>query len=78
MSHAEAVEQLAPTMGDVAGWYVDGLATLAEHPQAVVPTVEKVSGRPGTTFASWARAKRGRVLLTSSQEAEPLASSCRA
>ncbi len=56
VTHAEAVDQLAPTMGEVAGWYVDGLAALAEHPQAVVPTVEKVTGRPGTTFATWARA----------------------
>ncbi|MGW0228964.1 hypothetical protein ACWDWO_11675 [Actinopolymorpha singaporensis] len=45
-----------PSAGRASSRLVDGLATLARHPQAVVPTVEEVTGRPGTTFATWARA----------------------
>ena len=49
-----AVEELAVDMGEYARWYVEGLASLAEHPQTAVRTVEQVTGRPTTTFASWA------------------------
>ena len=55
VSRDEAVEALTPEMGEYAGWYVDGLAVLAEHPQAAVGTVAAVTGRPATTFAAWAR-----------------------
>jgi uncharacterized protein YbjT (DUF2867 family) len=55
LSHADAVEQLRPSMGEFAEWYVDGMAELAEHPQTAVPTVAELTGRPGTTFAEWAR-----------------------
>jgi uncharacterized protein YbjT (DUF2867 family) len=54
VSHAEAVEQLTPAMGEYARWYVDGAAELVKHPQQVSPTFEEVMGRPGTTFAQWA------------------------
>ena len=33
---------------------LDRMARLAEHPQRAVPTVEEITGRPGTTFAEWA------------------------
>jgi hypothetical protein len=46
-------------MGEYAGWYVDGLAVLAEHPQATVEPVTAVTGRPATTFAEWARRNAG-------------------
>jgi len=42
-------------MGEFATWYVDGLAQLTEHPQPAVPTVAEIIGRPGMTFAEWAR-----------------------
>jgi hypothetical protein len=46
-------------MGEYAEWYVDGLALLAAHPQRAVQTVAELTGRPGTTFASWAAANAG-------------------
>jgi uncharacterized protein YbjT (DUF2867 family) len=54
-----AIEQLAQVMGEYAEWYVDGLALLAAHPQRAVQTVAELTGRPGTTFASWAAANAG-------------------
>ena len=56
VTHAEAVARLEPTMGEYAGWYVDGVALMARHPQQAVPTVREITGRPGTTFAEWAAA----------------------
>jgi uncharacterized protein YbjT (DUF2867 family) len=55
VSRAEAVAVLTPELGEYAEWYVDGLAVLAEHPQRAVDTVPRVTGRPATTFAEWAR-----------------------
>jgi hypothetical protein len=60
VSRDEAVEALTPEMGEYAGWYVDGLAVLAEHPQATVEPVAAVTGRPATTFAEWARRNAAR------------------
>jgi uncharacterized protein YbjT (DUF2867 family) len=55
VSPEQAVAERAPTWGEEAArWYVDGLAQLREHPQAAVPTVEQVLGRPAVTFARWA------------------------
>ncbi len=55
VSRAEAVDQLAATMGENAGWYVDHvLAPSVENPSIVTRVVEGVTGRPATTFASWA------------------------
>lgn len=54
LGHADAVRDRLPTMGEYAEWYVDGMATLARHPQRAVPTVEEIIGRPATTFAEWA------------------------
>jgi hypothetical protein len=31
-----------------------GIAQLVTYPQRAVPTVAELTGRPGTTFASWA------------------------
>lgn len=56
LTHEAAVEQLSSSMGEYAAWYVDGLAELARHPQRAVPTVEEITGRPGTRFAEWALA----------------------
>jgi uncharacterized protein YbjT (DUF2867 family) len=52
----EAVAELTADMGEHAGWYVDGLAMLAEYPQPAVPTVAEITGRPATTFLEWAQA----------------------
>lgn len=54
VSHDEAVAELTPDMGEYAGWYLDGMAQLVQHPQAVSPTYAEVMGHPGTTFAQWA------------------------
>ncbi|KUL41095.1 NAD(P)H-binding protein [Actinoplanes awajinensis] len=54
LPRAEAIAQLEQAMGEYAEWYVDGLAALAEHPQAAVPTVAELLGRPAITFQEWA------------------------
>ena len=54
LTHEQAVEQLSAVMGEHAAWYLDLMAQLTEHPQRAVPTVEEITGRPGTTFAEWA------------------------
>lgn len=57
VSRSEAVELLAVTMGENAGWYVDNvLAPSVAGSAQVTNTVEEVTGRPATTFAAWARA----------------------
>lgn len=57
VSRAEAVELLAATMGENAGWYVDNvLAPSAAASVQVTSTVEEITGRPATTFAAWASA----------------------
>ncbi|GAA2702368.1 NAD(P)H-binding protein [Actinoplanes palleronii] len=55
LPRTEAIAQFEQAMGEYAEWYVDGLAVLAEHPQAAVPTVAELLGRPATTFQEWAR-----------------------
>ena len=55
LPHDEFVAELTAVMGEYAAWYVDGMRMLAEHPQAAVPTVAEVTGRPAMTFAAWAR-----------------------
>ena len=55
LPHDELVGQLTVAMGEYGAWYADGLRQLAEHPQAAVPTVAGLTGRPATTFAVWAR-----------------------
>lgn len=57
VSRAEAVDLLAATMGENAQWYVHNvLAPSAEDPAVVTRIVEEVTGRPATTFTSWAAA----------------------
>jgi len=55
VSRDEAIAEFAAVMGDGAAWYVDGLDTLAKHPQQAVPTVAEIVGRPATTYLEWAR-----------------------
>ena len=55
LPHDEFVQQLSLVMGEYAAWYADGMRQLAQHPQAAVPTVAQLTGRPATTFAQWAR-----------------------
>jgi uncharacterized protein YbjT (DUF2867 family) len=55
LSHDEAVDQLRPIMGEHAEWYLQGAATLVDHPQPAVDTVARVLGRPATTYENWAR-----------------------
>jgi uncharacterized protein YbjT (DUF2867 family) len=50
----EAEALLADSMGEYAGWYLDGRAALIAHPQQPTSTVADVLGRPATTFAQWA------------------------
>ncbi|HEU5110867.1 MAG TPA: NAD(P)H-binding protein [Micromonosporaceae bacterium] len=53
----DTVDRLSPAMGDTAAWYVDNvLAGMTPRPSPPSPTVERVTGRPATTFARWAAA----------------------
>jgi uncharacterized protein YbjT (DUF2867 family) len=54
VDHDAAVALLSPMMGEHAAWYVDGLAQMAHHRQAVTTTVADLTGRPGTTLREWA------------------------
>ncbi|ASO20462.1 uncharacterized protein YbjT (DUF2867 family) [Actinoalloteichus hoggarensis] len=56
LSHGQAVEMYAATMGDYARWYVDGMADLAAAPHQATSTFRDLMGRTGTTFAEWATA----------------------
>ncbi|MEV6629145.1 NAD(P)H-binding protein [Actinoplanes sp. NPDC051470] len=49
------VEQLSLVMGEHAEWYVNGLESLAEYPQAVDPAAAELLGRPGMALTEWAR-----------------------
>lgn len=52
--YEEAFAQFAAAAGEeFARWYLDGAVQLATSPQPVLPTVEEVTGRPGTTYAQW-------------------------
>ncbi|WP_194819017.1 NAD(P)H-binding protein [Nocardia sp. XZ_19_385] len=49
----EAIRILEPAMGEYAEWYVDGIASMVEHPQQATTTVADLTGS-ATTFAQWA------------------------
>ena len=49
-----AKAHFAERMGEYGDWYLDGLAQLASHPQAAVPTVAELTGRPGMRYVEWA------------------------
>jgi uncharacterized protein YbjT (DUF2867 family) len=56
-SREDTVDTLTPVMGDNAGWYVDTvLAGMSAEPEPPKETIEQVTGRPATTFATWAAA----------------------
>ena len=54
LTYAEAIKELEPSMGEYAAWYLDGMDALVDHPQPVSPWVERITRRPGTSFATWA------------------------
>ncbi|MEU4422662.1 NAD(P)H-binding protein [Actinoplanes sp. NPDC024001] len=49
-----AREHFTELMGEYGEWYLDGLAQLADHPQAAVSTVADLLGRPAMTYEQWA------------------------
>ncbi|MGV9612305.1 NmrA family NAD(P)-binding protein [Nocardia xishanensis] len=51
----EAIRMFEPEMGPYAQWYVDGIASMVQHPQQATTTIADVTGAPATTFAQWAR-----------------------
>jgi uncharacterized protein YbjT (DUF2867 family) len=53
LDHDAAVAELTTVMGEHAGWYLDGIAQMVDHPQAVTTTVPDITGRPGTTLREW-------------------------
>ncbi|MEU4687776.1 NAD(P)H-binding protein [Actinoplanes sp. NPDC023714] len=50
-----ALQHFTSVMGEHGGWYLDGLAQLAAHPQRAVSTVADVLGRPALGYEEWAR-----------------------
>lgn len=57
VDHDQAVADLKPVMGDYAEWYLTGIAAAAKQdPAPTTTTVADVSGRPATTFRTWAEA----------------------
>lgn len=58
VSHEEAVAALAPSMGEYAQWYVDNVSELMDGPQPTTDVLERLLGRPATTFLQWAQANR--------------------
>ncbi|ASO19620.1 uncharacterized protein YbjT (DUF2867 family) [Actinoalloteichus hoggarensis] len=55
LTRVEAVEQLTPSMGDAAEWYLDILAAGLDEPPEPASTVVDLTGST-ITFAEWARA----------------------
>ena len=55
LPYDEALAQLELAMGEYAKWYLDGLAASVEHPQAALPTVGELLGRPAMSYEEWAR-----------------------
>jgi uncharacterized protein YbjT (DUF2867 family) len=55
LPYDEALAQFELTMGEYAKWYLDGLAGSVGHPQAAVPTVAEIIGRPALTYEQWTR-----------------------
>ena len=53
--HDEALAELSKGMGDYAKSYVEYLAWSVEHPPTPSPEFSAITGRPGTTYAEWAR-----------------------
>ena len=43
---------------EAVGWLLEGFEETLRHPQAPTGVVEDLLGRPGTTYASWAAARR--------------------
>ena len=56
---SEALAQFTQAMGEYAQWYLDGLAASVGHPQAALPTVAELLGRPPMTYEEWARRHAG-------------------
>jgi uncharacterized protein YbjT (DUF2867 family) len=55
LPHDLALPVFERVMGEYAAWYLDGLAVLAQHPQAAVPTVLRLTGRLPMSYEQWAR-----------------------
>ncbi|WP_116042722.1 NAD(P)H-binding protein [Amycolatopsis palatopharyngis] len=57
LSRAQAVREWvsAGVPADIADWLHDGFAETAAHPQVPTGVVEKLIGRPGKTYAKWAK-----------------------
>ncbi|KAA0024946.1 NAD(P)H-binding protein [Antrihabitans cavernicola] len=53
VSLGEGIEVLQPSMGDHAQWYLEGLASLVEHPEQPNTVFADVMGREPTSFADW-------------------------
>jgi len=51
----QALPLFAEVQGVAANWYLDGLADLTAHPQTDLHPSSQITGRPATTYLSWAR-----------------------
>jgi uncharacterized protein YbjT (DUF2867 family) len=52
----QALPLFAEVQGDAAEWYLDGLASMTEHPLVDLHPSTEITGRPATTYLEWARA----------------------
>jgi uncharacterized protein YbjT (DUF2867 family) len=55
LTRDQALPVFAEVQGVAASWYLDGLATLTAHPQTELHPSTQITGRPATTFLTWAR-----------------------
>jgi uncharacterized protein YbjT (DUF2867 family) len=55
LPHDQALPVFAEVQGAAASWYLDGLAHQAAHPGTTLHPSSEITGRPATTYLSWAR-----------------------
>jgi uncharacterized protein YbjT (DUF2867 family) len=54
LSRDQARPVFEKAQGAAAEWYLDGLATLTQHPQTELHPATEITGRPATTYLQWA------------------------
>ncbi|MEV6847248.1 NAD(P)H-binding protein [Actinoplanes sp. NPDC051411] len=55
LSRDQAQPVFEQVQGAAADWYLDGLDTLTRHPQTELHPATEITGRPATTYRTWAR-----------------------
>jgi uncharacterized protein YbjT (DUF2867 family) len=55
LTRDQAQPVFAAVQGQAASWYLDGLEVLTRHPQTTLHPSSDITGRPATTYLTWAR-----------------------